>query len=180
MIIQSLIDSEYFLLNLWKLEICCGGLFSDNVFKYLLYDAHVLVLLVVMLFVDTFRRMEVNEEQSSQYPDRPGERDCQFFLRTGQCGYGNTCRYNHPLSHLPQVRDTFLLTLPCLQFLLLSSLQFVIFLFCKGVFYQRDDLPERIGQPDCEVHCLHVTIIFFFWSLSECIKFPACSISYST
>uniref|UniRef100_A0A1J3H922 Zinc finger CCCH domain-containing protein 26 n=1 Tax=Noccaea caerulescens TaxID=107243 RepID=A0A1J3H922_NOCCA len=73
---------------------------------------------------DTFRRMKVNEdnmEQSSQYPDRPGERDCQFFLRTGQCGYGNSCRYNHPLTYLPQ-----------------------------AVIYHRDELPERIGQPDCE------------------------------
>ncbi|CAN8315805.1 unnamed protein product [Cochlearia groenlandica] len=74
---------------------------------------------------DTLKRMKVNEEegmeQTSQYPDRPGERDCQFFLRTGQCGYGNSCRYNHPLTHLPQ-----------------------------DVFYHRDDLPERIGQPDCE------------------------------
>ncbi|XP_018433239.1 zinc finger CCCH domain-containing protein 26-like [Raphanus sativus] len=66
---------------------------------------------------DTFRRMTVNEP----YPDRPGERDCQFFLRTGQCGYGNSCRFNHPLSHLPQ-----------------------------GVLYHRDELPERIGEPDCE------------------------------
>jgi len=52
--------------------------------------------------------MKVNEdnmEQSSPYPDRPGERDCQFFLRTGQCGYGNSCRYNHPLTNLPQVRN---------------------------------------------------------------------------
>ncbi|XP_010469532.1 PREDICTED: zinc finger CCCH domain-containing protein 26 [Camelina sativa] len=73
---------------------------------------------------DTFRRVKVNEdnmEQSSPYPDRPGERDCQFFMRTGQCGYGNTCRYNHPLTHLPQ-----------------------------GVIYYKDQLPERIGQPDCE------------------------------
>ncbi|VVB07351.1 unnamed protein product [Arabis nemorensis] len=74
---------------------------------------------------DTFRRMKVNEdnnmEQSSPYPDRPGERDCQFFLRTGLCGYGNSCRYNHPPTHLPH-----------------------------GVIYHRDELPERIGQPDCE------------------------------
>ncbi|KFK31098.1 hypothetical protein AALP_AA6G067900 [Arabis alpina] len=74
---------------------------------------------------DTFRRMKVNEENMEQssptYPDRPGERDCQFFLRTGLCGYGNTCRYNHPPTHLPH-----------------------------GVIYHRDELPERIGQPDCE------------------------------
>ncbi|CAA7049469.1 unnamed protein product [Microthlaspi erraticum] len=75
---------------------------------------------------DTFRRMKVNEdnmEQSSPYPDRPGERDCPFYLRTGQCGYGNSCRYNHPLTYLPQ-----------------------------AVIYHRDELPERIGQPDCEYY----------------------------
>ncbi|CAH8383240.1 unnamed protein product [Eruca vesicaria subsp. sativa] len=75
---------------------------------------------------DTFTRMKVNEEnmeQSSPNADRPGERDCQFFLRTGHCGYGNSCLYNHPFTHLPQ-----------------------------GVFYHRDDLPERIGEPDCEYY----------------------------
>ncbi|KAH0854720.1 hypothetical protein HID58_057754 [Brassica napus] len=77
---------------------------------------------------DTLTRVKVNEENMEQsspspYPDRPGERDCQFFLRTGQCGYGNSCRYNHPLSLFPQ-----------------------------AVLYQRDELPERIGQPDCEYY----------------------------
>ncbi|KAJ0262006.1 Zinc finger CCCH domain-containing protein 26 [Hirschfeldia incana] len=72
---------------------------------------------------DTLTRMKVTEEQSSPYPDRPGERDCEFFLRTGQCGYGNTCRYNHPLTHLPQ-----------------------------AVLFHRDELPERIGEPDCEYY----------------------------
>uniref|UniRef100_A0A0D3B4M3 C3H1-type domain-containing protein n=1 Tax=Brassica oleracea var. oleracea TaxID=109376 RepID=A0A0D3B4M3_BRAOL len=78
--------------------------------------------------LDTLTRVKVNEENMEQsspspYPDRPGERDCQFFLRTGQCGYGNSCRYNHPLSLVPQ-----------------------------AVLYQRDELPERIGQPDCEYY----------------------------
>ncbi|CAN6807369.1 unnamed protein product [Brassica oleracea] len=77
---------------------------------------------------DTLTRVKVNEENMEQsspspYPDRPGERDCQFFLRTGQCGYGNSCRYNHPLSLVPQ-----------------------------ALLYQRDELPERIGQPDCEYY----------------------------
>lgn len=45
----------------------------------------------------------MNEKESNPYPDRPGERDCQFYLRTGLCGYGSTCRYNHP-THLPQVK----------------------------------------------------------------------------
>ncbi|VVA90030.1 unnamed protein product [Arabis nemorensis] len=69
---------------------------------------------------DAFKRMKVNENESNPYPDRPGERDCQFYLRTGLCGYGSTCRYNHP-THLPQ-----------------------------GIIYQKEELPERFGQPDCE------------------------------
>ncbi|KAK9155507.1 hypothetical protein Sjap_002987 [Stephania japonica] len=33
---------------------------------------------------------------NSPYPDRPGEPDCIYYLRTGVCGYGSSCRYNHP------------------------------------------------------------------------------------
>lgn len=29
-------------------------------------------------------------------PERPGEANCVYYLRTGACGYGETCRYNHP------------------------------------------------------------------------------------
>lgn len=34
--------------------------------------------------------------QSNPYPDRPGEPDCIYYLRTGLCGYGSNCRFNHP------------------------------------------------------------------------------------
>ncbi|CAN6468171.1 unnamed protein product [Victoria cruziana] len=30
------------------------------------------------------------------YPERPGESDCPFYMRTGFCGYGASCRFNHP------------------------------------------------------------------------------------
>ncbi|XP_073308210.1 zinc finger CCCH domain-containing protein 32-like isoform X2 [Primulina huaijiensis] len=30
------------------------------------------------------------------YPERPDDPDCIYFLRTGFCGYGNRCRFNHP------------------------------------------------------------------------------------
>ncbi|KAH8489561.1 hypothetical protein Peur_058950 [Populus x canadensis] len=35
--------------------------------------------------------------QSSPYPDRPGAPDCGYYLRTGLCGYGSNCRFNHPV-----------------------------------------------------------------------------------
>ncbi|XP_023737030.1 zinc finger CCCH domain-containing protein 37 isoform X2 [Lactuca sativa] len=33
---------------------------------------------------------------SKGLPIRPGEADCPFYLKTGSCKYGATCRYNHP------------------------------------------------------------------------------------
>ncbi|KAH9730254.1 zinc finger CCCH domain-containing protein 32 [Citrus sinensis] len=36
--------------------------------------------------------LKVNES----YPQRHGVPDCVFYMRTGVCGYGDRCRYNHP------------------------------------------------------------------------------------
>ncbi|XP_075516314.1 zinc finger CCCH domain-containing protein 32-like [Primulina tabacum] len=33
---------------------------------------------------------------SESYPERPDEADCIYYLRTGFCGYGPRCRFNHP------------------------------------------------------------------------------------
>nr|QEX51175.1 zinc finger CCCH domain-containing protein 37-like isoform X2 [Cymbidium ensifolium]QEX51184.1 zinc finger CCCH domain-containing protein 37-like isoform X4 [Cymbidium ensifolium] len=33
---------------------------------------------------------------SKGLPIRPGETDCPFYLKTGSCKYGATCRYSHP------------------------------------------------------------------------------------
>lgn len=30
------------------------------------------------------------------YPERSGVLDCVYYMRTGSCGYGAKCRYNHP------------------------------------------------------------------------------------
>ncbi|KAG6515891.1 hypothetical protein ZIOFF_026325 [Zingiber officinale] len=39
---------------------------------------------------------ETESMESGSYPERPGEPDCTYYLRTGLCRYGMTCRYNHP------------------------------------------------------------------------------------
>ena len=36
-----------------------------------------------------------NKEQS--FPQRPGQPECQYFMRTGDCKVGNSCRFHHPL-----------------------------------------------------------------------------------
>ncbi|OVA04348.1 zinc finger protein [Macleaya cordata] len=32
----------------------------------------------------------------NSYPERPGEPNCVYYMRTGSCGYGVRCRFNHP------------------------------------------------------------------------------------
>ncbi|KAJ7977513.1 Zinc finger CCCH domain-containing protein [Quillaja saponaria] len=33
---------------------------------------------------------------NESYPERPGVPNCVYYMRTGFCGYGSRCRYNHP------------------------------------------------------------------------------------
>ncbi|KAL3829363.1 hypothetical protein ACJIZ3_018165 [Penstemon smallii] len=59
------------------------------------------------------------------YPERPDESDCIYYLRTGFCGYGNRCRFNHPRDRSVAMRA----------------------LRAGGVEY-----PERAGQPVCQYY----------------------------
>lgn len=53
---------------------------------------------------ETMSRLNIEDEdgregadgQPNPYPDRPGEPNCSFYLRTGLCSYGSKCKYNHP------------------------------------------------------------------------------------
>ncbi|KAK4405594.1 Zinc finger CCCH domain-containing protein 34 [Sesamum angolense] len=59
------------------------------------------------------------------YPERPDEPDCIYYLRTGFCGYGNRCRFNHP-------RD---------RSMAMGALR-------AGA----GEYPERVGQPLCQYY----------------------------
>ncbi|KAG1331499.1 putative zinc finger CCCH domain-containing protein ZFN-like [Cocos nucifera] len=34
--------------------------------------------------------------ESGPYPERPWEPDCAYYIRTGLCRFGMTCKFNHP------------------------------------------------------------------------------------
>lgn len=40
----------------------------------------------------------VGPSSSSQkeFPERPGQPECQFYMKTGDCKFGSSCRYHHP------------------------------------------------------------------------------------
>ncbi|GMI65912.1 zinc finger protein 1, PENTA 1 [Hibiscus trionum] len=58
------------------------------------------------------------------YPERPGELDCSYYIRTGLCRFGATCRFNHPPNRKLAIAAARM----------------------KGEF------PERVGQPECQYY----------------------------
>ncbi|KNA04626.1 hypothetical protein SOVF_197960, partial [Spinacia oleracea] len=42
--------------------------------------------------------------QSEEFPVRPGQPDCDYFMKTGDCKYRSACRYNHPVSRDSKLR----------------------------------------------------------------------------
>ncbi|GFZ19522.1 zinc finger C-x8-C-x5-C-x3-H type family protein [Actinidia rufa] len=40
----------------------------------------------------------INGQKEINFPKRPGQPDCQYYLKTGACKFGTSCRFNHPLA----------------------------------------------------------------------------------
>ncbi|KAK3417884.1 hypothetical protein EUGRSUZ_H03871 [Eucalyptus grandis] len=38
----------------------------------------------------------VNGRREQSFPVRPGQPECQHYLKTGDCRYGSSCKYHHP------------------------------------------------------------------------------------
>lgn len=76
---------------------------------------------------ETLWQMSLSENEdmgSGQYPERPGEPDCSYYMRTGICRFGMTCRFNHPADRNLVVATAIM----------------------KGGY------PERPGQPECQFY----------------------------
>ena len=55
------------------------------------------VCLFDFLFSDNVEPVwPLGSRERESYPERPEEADCIYYLRTGFCGYGSRCRFNHP------------------------------------------------------------------------------------
>ncbi|GAA0162250.1 protein phosphatase [Lithospermum erythrorhizon] len=64
--------------------------------------------------------------EREEYPERVGVADCSYYMRTGVCGYGANCRFNHPPNH-HQVGG--------------------------GAAQSRvGEYPERVGEPACQYY----------------------------
>ncbi|KAB2071723.1 hypothetical protein ES319_A08G242500v1 [Gossypium barbadense] len=42
------------------------------------------------------------------FPERPGQPECQFYMKTGDCKFGAVCRFHHPRERVPPAPDCLL------------------------------------------------------------------------
>ncbi|CAN6468173.1 unnamed protein product [Victoria cruziana] len=38
----------------------------------------------------------LSSQKENIFPERPGQPECQFYIKTGDCKFGSSCRYHHP------------------------------------------------------------------------------------
>ncbi|CAF2093126.1 unnamed protein product [Brassica napus] len=39
--------------------------------------------------------------KEESFPERPGEPECQYYLKTGDCKFGTSCKFHHPRDRVP-------------------------------------------------------------------------------
>ena len=73
-----------------------GKLFFVSVWRRFLIDVwpHLSSFISDAMWQMNLRSSETME--AGPYPERPGEPDCSYYIRTGLCRFGPTCRFNHP------------------------------------------------------------------------------------
>ncbi|KAL5975331.1 hypothetical protein ACLOJK_032010 [Asimina triloba] len=84
------------------------------------------------------------------YPERRDEADCVYYMRTGFCGYGARCRFNHPRDRSGMSAN---LPFGYLGFGLDVNLG-KDWLVAGVVRTRGGELPERPEQPICQLICM--------------------------
>ncbi|MCO5594925.1 hypothetical protein L7F22_048960 [Adiantum nelumboides] len=74
---------------------------------------------------EAMQQLPLNQQEGvgHPYPVRPGELDCPYYMRTGLCGFGVNCKFNHPPNSNPALSSR-----------------------VPGQF------PDRPGQPECQYY----------------------------
>ena len=44
-----------------------------------------------------------SHQQAEEYPERPGQPECSYFLKTGDCKFKTLCKYHHPKNWNPKL-----------------------------------------------------------------------------
>ncbi|KAG5378763.1 hypothetical protein IGI04_026605 [Brassica rapa subsp. trilocularis] len=89
--------------------------------------------------------------ESSEYPVRIGVEDCYYYMKKGRCGYGLSCRFNHPpLPQRDQMRHDMVQPSPypgagdCIQYLQTGKCS-----YGPKCRFNHPPSPRDIGAIDC-------------------------------
>lgn len=47
-------------------------------------------------------------QRDNVFPERPGQPECQYYMKTGDCKFGAVCRFHHPSERLIPAPDCLL------------------------------------------------------------------------
>ncbi|MQL78372.1 hypothetical protein Taro_010800 [Colocasia esculenta] len=56
----------------------------------------------------SLQQSETINDRENVFPERPGERECQYYMKTGDCKFGAVCRFHHPRERLIPVPNCML------------------------------------------------------------------------
>lgn len=50
------------------------------------------------------QHQQQQQQQSlmEEFPERPGQAECSYFLKTGDCKFRAACKYHHPKNRIPK------------------------------------------------------------------------------
>lgn len=137
----------------------------------------------VLCIAEAIWRLKIHDNQegggvaqASPYPARPGEPDCLFYRRTGLCGYGSNCRFNHP-AYAAQVIH-FLLTIYCFMQMWIYSrgIDTAWCFYTMSSFWSDDHLLSIYIFFSCLLHKWGSLIVYFVLESDHIVFFTGCSI----
>lgn len=47
-------------------------------------------------------------QRETVFPERPGQPECQFYMKTGDCKFGAVCKFHHPSERIIPAPDCIL------------------------------------------------------------------------
>jgi hypothetical protein len=93
----------------------------------------------------------------AEYPERPGEPECPFYMKNWSCKFGAQCRFNHPKNSNPTVQIPMNAKKSVEANEHHQSTR-------EDHMHQQQQYPERPGQPDCR----------YYLQFGECKFLSAC------
>ncbi|XP_051194169.1 uncharacterized protein [Lolium perenne] len=86
--------------------------------------------------------------EQTEYPERPGEPDCPFYMKNRFCKYEAQCRFNHPKNSNPTAQSPRNAKI----YVATNGHRQSARITLEDYMPQQQQYPERPGQPDCQYY----------------------------